>query len=121
MFGIVVVECLIQRALGDRLTVLFVLLLVFFYRGLIEVLNTTISNSVPTGLILSLLKLNIPRVTRLVLPLDLFLKLLVALNGLCARDRVAMVRTYNLDGTILIGTTVVLTMFATVITTIGIV
>lgn len=87
----IIIRYLVKETLKSQLSILFVLLLIFFCQKLVRILSAAVDGEIPTNLVFSLLMLGLAEMGQLILPLSLFLAILITFGRLYSEsEMVAM-------------------------------
>ncbi|WP_301099238.1 LPS export ABC transporter permease LptF [Otariodibacter sp.] len=106
---------LTKEIFKSQVTILFILLVIFFFQQLVRVLTSAVSGKVPTDLVLSLLGLGMPTMAQLMLPLSLFIALLLTLGRFYAESEVTVMRACGIGQSLLLKAALFLSVFTTAV------
>ncbi len=87
----IIIKYLVRETLKSQISILFILLLIFFCQNLVRVLGNVVDGDIPINVVFYLLLLSVPKMVQLMLPLSLFLGLLMTFRRLYIESEVTAI------------------------------
>ncbi|SES70434.1 LPS export ABC transporter permease LptF [Thorsellia anophelis] len=86
----IIIRYLTKEIFKTQISILFILLLIFFSQSMIRILGSAVEGQVSADIILPLLGLGVPDMAQLILPLSLFLALLMTLGRMHTESEITV-------------------------------
>ncbi|MGP1938980.1 MAG: LPS export ABC transporter permease LptF [Arsenophonus sp. ET-DL9-MAG3] len=116
----IIIRYLIRETLKNQVPILFILILIFFSKKTINILNAAVQGNISSDLVFSLLWFGIPEIVQLILPLSLFLGLLMTYSKLYVNSEIIVMHACGLGKKVLIMAALILALFTTMIAIINV-
>ncbi|MGP1930703.1 MAG: LPS export ABC transporter permease LptF [Arsenophonus sp. ET-YP4-MAG3] len=116
----IIIRYLIKETLKNQVPILFILILIFFSKKTINILNAAVQGNISSNLVFPLLWLGIPEMVQLILPLSLFLGLLLTYSKLYINSEIIVMHACGLSKKILVIAALILALFTTIIAIINV-
>ncbi|VFP88486.1 LPS export ABC transporter permease LptF [Candidatus Erwinia haradaeae] len=104
----IIIRYLVREILKTQITILFILLLVFFCQKLVKILGSAVENDIPIDIVITGLALGIPIMTQLILPLSLVLAILITLGRLYTNNEIIVMHACGLNKHVLMQASMVI-------------
>ncbi|VFP80686.1 LPS export ABC transporter permease LptF [Candidatus Erwinia haradaeae] len=104
----IITRYLVREILKTQITILFILLLVFFCQKLVKILGSAVENDIPINIVITGLALGIPIMAQLILPLSLVLAILITLGRLYTNNEIIVMHACGLNKHVLIRASMVI-------------
>ncbi|WP_225639261.1 LPS export ABC transporter permease LptF [Candidatus Profftia sp. (ex Adelges kitamiensis)] len=106
----IITRYLVREILKSQVSILLILLLIFFCQKIIRILGAVVDGEIPINLVLSMLILGVPELAQLILPLSLFLGLLMTLGKLYHESEIVVMYACGLGKGVIIKTAMLLAL-----------
>ncbi|XOD70021.1 MAG: LPS export ABC transporter permease LptF [Sodalis sp. (in: enterobacteria)] len=117
----IITRYLVREIFKTQLTILFILLLIFFCQKLVRFLGAAVNGDIPTNIVLSLLGFGLPEMAQLILPLSLFLGLLITLSRMYSESEITVMHACGLGKNILIRASLLLSLVTSLFAAVNVV
>lgn len=117
----IIIRYLVRETLKSQLSILFILLLIFFCQKLVRILGAAVDGDTPTNLVLTLLGLGVPEMAQLILPLSLFLAILMTLGKLYTESEITVMHACGLGKSVLVKAALILMLLTGAVAAINVI
>ncbi|AMA65189.1 Lipopolysaccharide export system permease protein LptF [Candidatus Arsenophonus lipoptenae] len=116
----IIIRSLVKETLKSQISILFILILIFFSQKTINILSSAVQGNIPSDLIFVLLGYGIPQMAQLILPLSLFFGLLMTYSKLYINSEITVMHACGFGKKILVISALILVLFTTFIATLNV-
>ncbi len=121
IISIIIIRYLIRETLKTQISILFILILIFFSQKTINILTSAVHGNIPSDLIFSLLWLGIPEMAKFIFPLSLLIGLLMSYRKFHIDSEIIVMYACGLGKKLLVIAALILALFTALFATVNVI